>query len=322
MAKFSVIIPVFNVVEYLEKCVDSVLTQTFQDIEIILIDDGSTDGSEAMCDVLGSKDVRIHVYHKKNGGLSDTRNWGIDRATGEYLLFLDSDDYVDKDLCENLSCYIDELGMSPDVVTIQAIKIANGETEGFIKYSVKDKTVISGKDFLKREFQKGKMSMTGWLSVCRREYLNLHQLRFFAGILHEDEEFIPRLFLNAEKVASSNIPGYYYVQREGSITKSKSLRKNAVDINFITVKLEKIYKEVEDQELQKYLLNSLVTKRLNIYQCGRLIGKEYQYLYDKAFIRRNAKCWKNKCKVTLFIFSPNLYYWINILAKQVSLLIR
>lgn len=322
MAKFSVIIPVFNVAEYLEKCVESVMTQTFRDIEILLIDDGSTDGSEAICDVLGSRDIRIHVYHKKNGGLSDARNWGIERAKGEYLLFLDSDDYVEKDLCEKLACFIEELGTTPDVVTIQAVKVAKGKTVGFIQYSVKDRTVVSGKDFLKREFQKGKMNMTGWLSVCRRQYLNSCQLRFFRGILHEDEEFIPRLFLAAEKVASSNIPGYYYVQRDGSITKSKSLKKNAVDINFITAKLEKIYQEVEDPELKNYLLDSLVTKRLDIYQRGRLIGKKHQNLYDKAFLRRNAKRWKNKCKVALFIFSPNLYYWINNFAKRIIFMRR
>ena len=93
MPKVSVIIPVYNVEQYLNRCIDSVLNQTYKDFEIILVDDGSTDKSGEICDVYAEKDSRITVIHKENGGLSDARNFGIDAARGDFLTFLDSDDY-------------------------------------------------------------------------------------------------------------------------------------------------------------------------------------------------------------------------------------
>ena len=98
----SVIIPVYNVEAFLHRCVDSVTSQTFHDIEILLIDDGSTDSSGQLCDALALTDSRIHVFHKENGGAGDARNTGIDHALGEYLIFFDSDDYVDEDMLEIL----------------------------------------------------------------------------------------------------------------------------------------------------------------------------------------------------------------------------
>lgn len=91
--KISIIIPVYNVLDFISECVNSVLNQTYKNFEILLVDDGSTDGSSQLCDEFGNKDNRIRVYHKKNGGLSDARNYGICRATGDYIIFLDSDDF-------------------------------------------------------------------------------------------------------------------------------------------------------------------------------------------------------------------------------------
>ena len=98
----SVIVPVYNVEKYLEKCVYSLLQQTYKNIEIILVNDGSTDESGKMCENLAQEDDRIKVFHKKNGGLSDARNYGVERATGEYIGFVDSDDYVHERMYEKL----------------------------------------------------------------------------------------------------------------------------------------------------------------------------------------------------------------------------
>ena len=91
--KISVIIPVYNTEKYLHRCIDSVLAQTYQDFELLLIDDGSKDSSGAICDEYAAKDTRVRVFHKENGGVSDTRNYGLDLAQGKYLMFLDSDDF-------------------------------------------------------------------------------------------------------------------------------------------------------------------------------------------------------------------------------------
>ena len=102
MPKISIIVPVYNVEKYLEKCVRSILAQTFTDFELILVDDGSPDSSGAMCDQFAEQDQRVKVIHKENGGLSDARNAGIEIATGEYLGFVDSDDYIADDMYELL----------------------------------------------------------------------------------------------------------------------------------------------------------------------------------------------------------------------------
>ncbi|MBQ5852329.1 MAG: glycosyltransferase family 2 protein, partial [Lachnospiraceae bacterium] len=98
----SIVVPVYNVEKYLERCVDSLINQTYENIEILLIDDGSKDNSGQMCDEYANKDSRITVYHKENGGLSDARNYGMDRAKGEYIIFIDSDDYVEPNMMEFL----------------------------------------------------------------------------------------------------------------------------------------------------------------------------------------------------------------------------
>ena len=98
----SVIVPVYNVEQYLKKCVDSIVNQTYKNLEIILVDDGATDSSGEICDELEKLDNRIKVYHKENGGLSDARNYGVERATGSYVGFVDSDDYIDAEMYEKL----------------------------------------------------------------------------------------------------------------------------------------------------------------------------------------------------------------------------
>ena len=100
--QISIVVPVYNVEQYLEKCVNSIINQTYKNLEIILVDDGATDSSGNMCDELAKSDNRIKVYHKENGGLSDARNYGVERATGEYIGFVDSDDYIDSEMYEKL----------------------------------------------------------------------------------------------------------------------------------------------------------------------------------------------------------------------------
>lgn len=100
--RISVVVPVYNVEQYLEKCVNSIINQTYKNLEIILVDDGATDKSGKLCDELAKLDNRIMVYHKKNGGLSDARNYGVERATGDYIGFVDGDDYIDAEMYEKL----------------------------------------------------------------------------------------------------------------------------------------------------------------------------------------------------------------------------
>lgn len=140
--RFSIIVPVYNVAPYLERCVRSLANQDYEAYEIILVDDGSTDGSENMCETYAGADDRIKVFHKNNGGLSSARNYGIKNAAGEYLLFVDSDDYVANNMCSTLEEGLQQYGKT-DLVSFDAWKEC-GEVRENVRRIPQDYTVISG----------------------------------------------------------------------------------------------------------------------------------------------------------------------------------
>lgn len=305
--KFSIIVPIYNVEPYLERCVNSLLLQTCKDVEIILVDDESPDKCPILCDKYAAEDTRVRVIHKKNGGLSDARNAGLKIATGEYIIFVDSDDYLEITACEELLKYT---GNSADVILVDAIVEGGNVDFGHINFS----KIISGEEYLLEAYRQNKAPMAAWLNVYRRKFLNDNKLEFQYGILHEDEEFTPRVLLKATTVVCSNISMYHYIIRNNSITTKKDKRKNARDFYNTCRKLESIYMQVEDRELRRYLLDSLTTKYLSIFQAGQLYqyGKEYLH---KDFVIKHAMSNKTKLKAVLYYFSPQLYYFINNVSK-------
>lgn len=139
----SVIVPIYNVEPYLRKCVDSILAQTYINLEVILVDDGSPDGCPAICDEYKEKDERVKVIHKSNGGLSDARNAGLDAMTGEYVTFVDSDDWLEFDVIQTL---VNEAA-SNMIVSIEAVSVKD-EQETYFDRGIKNKHIISAFEFL------------------------------------------------------------------------------------------------------------------------------------------------------------------------------
>ena len=211
---FSIVVPVYKVEEYLEKCVTSVLEQTFPDFELVLVDDGSPDNCPQICDEYLEKDSRIKVIHKINGGLSDARNAGLDATCGEYVIFLDSDDYWDdKDALLKMQKIL--LGRSVDVLTWR-----------FKKYSEDTKTLIEvGDDVAEQDeecfgtlLKSRNFTVSAWTKSIKRSIFEEHGLRFEKGVLSEDIEWCARLVSVAETIVPSNLDFYIYRQRAGSIT--------------------------------------------------------------------------------------------------------
>lgn len=308
--QFSFVIPIYKVEQYLDRCMQSVLEQTYSNIEVILVDDGSPDRCPQMCDAYAAQDNRIKVIHKKNGGLSDARNAGIRAATGKYIILLDSDDYVEKDTCEKLMAFV-QYGC--DMI------VADGRCEGgqFQLTHPVETDICSGKAFLKAAMQNYEISMTAWLYIYRREFLLENELEFKVGILHEDEQFTPRAFLAAASVVNSHICFYRYVIRENSITTVKDLRKNGKDIYAICQELLELYQQLQDQQLKELLIDSLVTKYLSVMQMGRLYRYGKTYIH-KSFVWRNSRRMKNKMKALLFCVSPRIYWHINDISKKIG----
>lgn len=305
--KFSIIVPIYNVEKYLDRCVNSLIKQTYKNIEIILVDDESPDKCPQKCDQYEELDSRVHVIHKKNGGLSDARNEGLKAASGEYIIFVDADDYIDIDICERIYTYTNN---NIDVI------VADGIVEGgdinlghFVSNSI-----MTGQEFLLNAYTTNKAPMEAWLNIYNRRFLIDNNLYFKKGILHEDEEFTPRVFLKATSVVLSGEKFYHYIIRDNSITTKKDKRKNANDFFSTCCELEKIYNRLDNNELKIYLLNSLSDKYLNIFQSGKLYRYGKKYLH-KDLVKRNAFLKRTKYKANLYCISPVAYYYINNMQK-------
>ena len=215
MKTVSVIIPVYNVELYLKKCVDSVLKQTYPHLEIILIDDGSPDNCPRICDEYAKKDKRIQVIHKQNGGVSSARNAGLDVAFGEYVCFIDSDDYIEADMVEKLVEGIEKnngdvciCGYSVDIYSESGDEVSNRDV--FPPYSNIDKQ-LSLREY---EYILG-ICGYAWNKLYRREFLQKYNLRFQEKIsLFEDLLFNSSVFCASAKVSFIHYSGYHYIQRQ------------------------------------------------------------------------------------------------------------
>lgn len=314
--RITIIVPIYKVEKYLDKCVKSLIKQTYKNIEIILVDDGSTDNCPQICDNYAKNDFRIKVIHKKNGGLSDARNSGLEIAKGEYVLFVDSDDFIEVDTCEKL---INAMGINlVDIVVGNAKRIDNGKIY-FMKHTLcNNNQLMTGKEYLVHELKAGTMHMASWLNLYRRDFLIENNLKFAVGLLHEDEEFTPRAFLKAKCIIGTDLVFYNYIIRDNSITTRKNKIKNAESLMEIYKTLEKIYSRLEEDKLRKLLNDSLVNKYLNTFQVAKLYKKEYSYLVDKKFLINKPYTVKNKLRVFLFCINKNLYYYTNAVTKSLK----
>ena len=225
--KVSVIIPVYNVEKYLKECVDSVINQTYKNIEIILVDDGSTDASADICDEYARNHDYIKTVHKKNGGLSSARNRGVTEAAGVYVCFLDSDDYW-----ENRSFLFDIIDKVTDEEVILFRFKKYIEKTGKLIESVPQskKTVPTDKcELLDYLITNGQFISSAWSKMVRKDLLINNNIIFREGVTSEDIEWSGKIILYAESFIYTDISGYVYRQRAESIT-STMTRQNIIDL--------------------------------------------------------------------------------------------
>ncbi len=216
MVKVSIIVPVYNVASYLSKCVDSILSQSLQEIEVILVDDGSTDACGWICDQYAIQDDRVKVIHKANGGLSDARNAGIAQAAGEYIGFVDSDDYIERGMFEALynACLEENTKMAACDYAYEG-----GNTGQRISWSTGESARLSAEDFFRKVLQSPSATGMGvWDKLYQRDLFQ-HAM-FRKGILHEDTDILYRLVFQTDFIAYISQPYYLHCERKGSITKA------------------------------------------------------------------------------------------------------
>lgn len=231
MPKVSVIIPVFNVENYLERCLKSVINQNFKNIEIIIINDGSTDKSFDICKQFAESDKRIILISQKNRGVSAARNAGINISTGKYLSFVDSDDFIAPDMIEFLVNNLEKNDV--DIATCGMYDCYIQNNNKIKKICNKNKNnygIINLREALQEIFINGKVSLFIYDKLYKRELFN--NLRFSENIIYEDAEIMPKIITRASKIFYNFAPKYYYLRHENSLTSSKF---NLRDLDIIKI---------------------------------------------------------------------------------------
>lgn len=308
----SVIVPIYNVEKYLDRCIKSILNQSYKNLDIILIDDGSKDRCSEICDQWERKDNRITVIHKENSGLSDTRNIGIELSHGSYLSFIDSDDYVHKDfikilyeLCKKYDSDISMCGVYETCEEEDTTKNIKGGNEE-VKYT---KSILSKKDSL---------YCVAWNKLYKREVFQ--NVRYPKGKIHEDVAVIYKLLYFSNKVAITDIKLYFYFNNPNSIMRSNYTKKH-LDI------LDGLYDSYlffirnNEEEYAFNVLNDYIDNILDQYKQCQTLGKDAKEI-EKNLLIKYSTTYKSvllnvkisiisKIKYIVYRFIPKLYLIIS-----------
>lgn len=306
----SVIVPAYNVKKYVEKCVYSIINQTFPDYEIILVDDGSTDGTSILCDELAKKSDKIRVFHKENGGLSDARNFGMDKAQGEYITFIDSDDYVAPTYLKELYEPIEQDDVD---VTITLLTPFWENENPVVKY--KDGyTVVSAEESVRKMLIREDIAHSAGGKLYKR-YL-WKDIRFPVGRLYED--YLTTFFVmeNVKKVGITNTSLYYYLQRSDSIMHYKCTER--------TVTIVEATEQVTPKIIAKWPNLEVEAKDLQVAQCLKckqqilneaphkfeVVEKNIEFIVDRnkkklLFSKKTPR--KDKVKILFFLLGDKIF---------------
>ena len=287
----SVIVPTYNVEKYLDKCIDSIVNQSYKNLEIILVDDGSSDKSGEICDKWGRIDSRIKVIHKENGGLSDARNIGLDVANGEYISFIDSDDFIEKDFY----VYLKDLSekYNSDIVECNFVKAYESKLNEFEfpKNDFESITITDSYGALKiyTSFDDdiSTNSVVVWNKLYKSEIFN--DIRFPVGKTHEDQFTMYKILSKATTFVTSSEVKYGYFQRENSIINKKFSEKrleifSAYD-EVISFLHKMNYTELEEKFQRRYLqtLIDFVDKAVLENDEKNKINKVLKKLFDDRY---------------------------------------
>ena len=273
----SVIVPVYKVEPYLRKCVASIQAQTYQNLEIILVDDGSPDACGAICDELAAQDSRIQVIHKENGGLSSARNAGLEIAQGEYIGFVDSDDWLEPEAYE----WLLDMALSENIKLVCGGRYdcSSGSGTRQVGLCPRKREVISGKELARQIFLWENVDSAAWDKLYHRSLFQ--EIRYPLGVVSEDVPTTYRIALEAGQVGMLDKPIYNYFHRPGSIT-TASFSPKALQPSGHTEKvlahIRQEYPELSDSATYFHLRHlGFVCQRIEI--AGREIMTEYQEAY-------------------------------------------
>ena len=310
----SIVVPIYNVEKYLPKCIESILNQTYKNFELILVDDGAKDNCGKICDEYAQKDNRIIVIHKKNGGLSSARNAGIDIAKGEYIGFVDSDDWIQSEMYEKLVYLIENY--NADIAQCEFINAPYEDIKIQPEEEViKTFTNIEGLNNLYNDMYVS--TVVAWNKLYKTTLFK--EIRYPNGKIHEDEGTTYKLIFNAKKIVYTNQKYYYYRQTPNSITNAAFNKKR---LNILDVFDEKIkyMSKINNDDLYAKTLKWYFFKVINLYfECHKNLkdDKETLDMIDRRakeaysmYLGAKGKETKWVALFTIFKINPNLYNFI------------
>lgn len=277
--KISVIVPVYNVEKYIKKCLDSLVNQTLDGVEIIVVNDGSPDNSQKIIDEYTKKYKNVKSYIKENGGLSDARNYGIKKATGEYISFVDSDDYIRNDMLEIMYNYAIKEDL--DVVVCDSINVYDNGSEILIK---------SNNNYSDNDVRNYIISPP---MACTRLFKKtiFDKIQFKKNIYYEDLEMTPKVVNITDKIGFVSEGLYYYVQRDGSIMKQNVFNKKLLNIFDVLKSNKDLLEDKFPEEIEyMYITHLLRTASLRFLNYDN--EKEYIYKIHNIMKEYFPK-WKN-----------------------------
>ncbi len=285
----SVIVPIYNVEEYLNKCVGSIVSQTYNNLEIILVDDGSLDGCPQICDKWSEQDERIKVIHKENGGLSDARNAGMEIMKGEYVSFVDGDDYIDERYIEVLYNNLVKYNAEISQVSFNTEELLSSNE---IKINVLDASVSCKNFYISKIPQ---MMISSCAKLFKTDLIG--NQRFPKGRNFEDQFFTPRVVYYAHNIVMSNERLYNYVNRQNSITRVPFNAQKMLDILWVMQENRRFFKEnkVFDMAIILYFHRKKLISKLNIAAYIENLHNEVPKEYRQRLIIS---------KIKYFIYMP------------------
>ena len=316
MEIISVIVPVYNVEKYLDKCVQSILNQTYDNLELILVDDGSTDNSANICDKYIKLDSRIKVIHKENGGVSSARNKGLDIAKGEFILFIDSDDCIHPQMIEVLY-----EGIKKNNSDISICEYKSYQENEFIEKNIYNKDIINFNNYTNIEGlhnlqgDKSISFIVPWNKLYRKKIFN--NLRYDEGRIHEDEFIIHKLLYECNLISYTSLELYYYLKRNNSIMDLQNNRSYLDALDAYSERIE-FYKKINQKQFIKDLELIYVGHFLDYY--NRIKNshennkKQVMYEIIKRFririfgiLQNNRFKIKEKIIFIILCIDPNIY---------------
>ena len=308
--KISVVLPIYNVEKYLEKCMESIFNQTYKNLEILLVDDGSPDGCPALCDAYAKKDKRVRVVHKKNGGISDARNAGVAESSGQYIAFVDSDDYVESDYIEYLYSLIKKYNCKMSLCQ-HTVKFEGGRE---ICYGKNGDDLLTSKDCIERMLYNDVIDTSCWAKLFSADLAK--KFLYPKGKLFEDIGTVYKFFIESEQIACGWQSKYFYMMRPKSIVHC-NFNPHKLDLLEMTdsmaSEVKSIFPDLEKACLRRQVysrfstLNQMLDVKEKVYKEKRkeiircIKENKKALLSDKKLPRRD--------KLALYLLSMGFFFY-------------